>query len=496
MQKRCSEEERNQGSMEEIEIWSGLECTLNRVRNRYFDQLKYTGHYERGTADIDLIGTLGITRLRYPVLWEKHLPKINTHVDWSFTRQSLERLVALNIKPIVGLVHHGSGPKYVNFFDGSFETGLAAYAGKVAQEFPWIEYYTPVNEPLTTARFCGLYGHWYPHGKSDFAFYKVLISECKAIVMSMAAIRKINPQAKLIQTEDLAKTYSTPLLKYQADFENCRRWLSYDLICGKVDEAHPLWSHMLAVGITAEDLNYFADHNCSPDIAGFNYYIVSERYLDHVRSRYPVRLHGGNGRHKYADVEVVRVAMQEPTGAAVLLREAWDHLQLPLAITECHLHCTSEEQARWFHYIWEVVRSLQKDGVDIRAITAWATFGLAGWDKLVKRPWGKYEPGIFDLSSGTPAPTAIAELIPRLSRYETIQHTSTGKTGWWERPDRILYKQKQSEILPDKKSIDPLKVKLPASANRSRLLVTNRSEINKNTILWKPKERFTDEQIR
>jgi dTDP-4-dehydrorhamnose reductase len=457
--------------MEEIEIWSGLECTLNRVRNRYFDQLEYTGHYKRGTADIELIATLGITRLRYPVLWEKHQPQINTQIDWSFTRQSLERLVALNIKPIVGLVHHGSGPRYVNFFDGSFETGLAAYAEMVAKEFPWVEYYTPVNEPLTTARFCGLYGHWFPHGKSDYSFYKVLISECKAIVMSMAAIRKINPQAKLLQTEDLAKTYSTPLLKYQADYENTRRWLSYDLICGRVTRSHPLWTLMLKAGVKAEELDYFADKNCSPDIAGFNYYIVSERYLDHVRSRYPRRLHGGNGLHRYADVEAVRVGMDEPTGAAVLLREAWDHLQLPLAVTECHLHCTNEEQARWFHSMWATVQSLQKEGVDIRAITAWATFGLAGWDKLVKRPWGKYEPGVFDLSSGSPVLTAVAELIPRLCRCEKIHELHNGNTGWWERPERILYKQKVSKSFTKKKGKDLLRLKFPGSQNRSRLVV-------------------------
>ena len=53
-----------------------------------------------------------------------------------------------NVKLIVGLVHHGSGPAHVNFFDGSFETGLAEYAKQVAHQFPNIKYFTPVNEPL------------------------------------------------------------------------------------------------------------------------------------------------------------------------------------------------------------------------------------------------------------------------------------------------------------------------------------------------------------
>jgi dTDP-4-dehydrorhamnose reductase len=163
--------------------------------------------------------------------------------------------------------------------------------------------------------------------------------------------------------------------------------------------------------------------------------------------------------------------MEEPTGAAVLLREAWDHLQLPLAVTECHLHCSGEEQARWFHCMWHTARSLQKEGVDIRAITAWATFGLAGWDKLVKQPWGKYEPGVFDLSSGSPASTAIADLIPRLSQVGDSHDLESGNSGWWERPDRILYKQRLSRSVNEKKVLESLTVAFPATQNRKRLVV-------------------------
>jgi dTDP-4-dehydrorhamnose reductase len=111
---------------------------------------------------------------------------------------------------------------------------LADYAKEVARKFPWIKYYTPVNEPLTTARFSGLYGLWYPHATNNKSFLVMLLNQLKAVVLSMKAIREINPDAKLVQTEDLAKIHSTPKLKYQRDFENHRRWLSYDLLCGKV----------------------------------------------------------------------------------------------------------------------------------------------------------------------------------------------------------------------------------------------------------------------
>ena len=48
-------------------------------------------------------------------------------------RRRLERLRALNVRPILGLVHHGSGPRYTNLLDDGFATGLAAHAGAVAE---------------------------------------------------------------------------------------------------------------------------------------------------------------------------------------------------------------------------------------------------------------------------------------------------------------------------------------------------------------------------
>ena len=55
------------------DIWGGIECTINRVNDSYFDQLQYANHYDR-EGDINAIAELGIKKIRYPVLWEKHQP--------------------------------------------------------------------------------------------------------------------------------------------------------------------------------------------------------------------------------------------------------------------------------------------------------------------------------------------------------------------------------------------------------------------------------------
>ena len=413
------------------EVWGGLECTINRIKDTFRDQLKYAGHYHR-TRDIDHIAATGIRMLRYPILWEAHQRgNEEQKINWSQTSQQLQRIRSNHIIPIAGLVHHGSGPGFTSLLDDHFAEKLAAYALKVAMQFPWIEYYTPVNEPLTTARFSGLYGCWYPHFKDEFSFFKMLLNQLKAIVLSMKAIRTVNPDAKLIQTEDLAKVHSTPLLKYQADFENERRWLTYDFLYGKVDDTHPLWDYFIDNGIQEKDLQFFLENPCMPYVAGFNYYVTSERYLDEKIHLYPETSRGGNGNHSYSDLAAVRAI--KPSGLKRLLREAWERYQSPMALTEVHMNCTREEQLRWFKEAWDHCVALKKQGVKIKAITAWSLLGAYDWDSLLTREQGNYESGVFDISKNGLRPTAIARLVSDLAKKGHFHHPVMSEKGWWHK---------------------------------------------------------------
>jgi dTDP-4-dehydrorhamnose reductase len=421
-----------------IEVWGGMECTINRVKNEYFDQLEHSGHWSRNT-DIQLFAGLGLKKMRYPVIWEHLKPIKNKPIDWSKVESELLELRSYKIDIIAGLVHHGSGPKYVEMSSDSFAEGLAAYAGEVAAKFPWITYYTPINEPLTTARFCGLYGLWYPHKKSDAHFCRILVNECKATVMAMEAIRVVNPSAKLVQTDDLGKVHCSLGLAYQAEFENQRRWLAYDLLCGMVDNQHLLWHYLIDSGITADELNYFKAHPCPPDIVGINYYLTSERYLDENKDIYPPHTHGTNGKQTYADVEAVRVGSACPCGLLHLATEAWQRYAIPIAVTEVHLHCTREEQMRWLKYVCDVANSLQNNNIPIVAITPWALLGSFGWDKLLTTRRGTYEPGVFDCGGGYPRPTILAAMIKAYSKNQLFSHPVLTIGGWWQRACRVTY---------------------------------------------------------
>lgn len=421
-----------------LEVWGGVECTVNRVGDRFTDQLERNGHAARAD-DLDRFAALGLRALRHPVLWERVAPDGLDRADWAWVDERMVRLQGLGIAPIVGFVHHGSGPRGTSLVDPHFPAGLARFARAFAERYPWVEAYTPVNEPLTTARFSGLYGHWYPHGRDARTFVRALLTQCHAIALAMREVRAVNPAAQLVQTEDLGATWSTPRLAYQANWENERRWLSWDLLDGRVDAQHPLWAYLVDAGALGAELRAFLAEPCPADVLGVNHYVTSERFLDERLERYPVHTHGGNGRHQYADVEAVRVLADGLGGLQPLLRETWARYGRPIAVTEIHLGCHREDQLRWLAEMWTAARRAREEGADVRAVTIWSLLGAFDWDSLLTRDAGHYEPGAFDVRAPRPRPTALAQATKELAAGRELSHPVLAGPGWWQKACRLTY---------------------------------------------------------
>jgi beta-glucosidase/6-phospho-beta-glucosidase/beta-galactosidase len=420
--------------MRPLEIWGGHECTVNRVGDTWRDQSRLTGHHDR-LEDLDRFAALGLRTLRYPVLWERTETSPGCF-DWSWADERLGRLRALGIRPIVGLIHHGSGPAWTDLLDPGFAEGLVAFAARVAERYPWVRDWTPVNEPLTTARFSALYGHWYPHARDEGAFWRALLNQVEAVGLAMKAIREITPGARLVQTEDFGNTWATAPCRLQADFENRRRLMTWDLLTGRVDPDHPFWARIAAHGLSGL-LARLAKAPCPPDILGLNHYVTSDRFLDHRLERYPPEAWGGNGEIAYADVEAVRVLEDRGCGWERSLRTLWRRYRLPIAITECHLGCTPPEQRRWLLDAFEAISAVRDEGVDARALTVWSLLGAVDWDSLLTRPAGHYEAGVFDVLDGEPQPTPLAATVSALCDGGPSSFPLSD--GWWNRPDRLLY---------------------------------------------------------
>ncbi|MFL6755317.1 MAG: family 1 glycosylhydrolase [Sphingomicrobium sp.] len=439
--------QRQHKSQAPLELWGGIECTVVRIGDEYRNQIVETGHSAR-LDDLDAMAKLGIKAVRYPIVWETVAPETPTELDFSWHDRRMDKLRELGIRVIGGLVHHGSGPRYTSLLDPDFGKRLADYAAKVARRYPWIDMWTPVNEPLTTARFSCLYGHWYPHKRDINAMLLALANECHASALAMQAIRAIAPSAQLMVTEDLGKTFSTERLAYQAEHENERRWLSLDLLTGRVVPGHRFYDWLLKSGAPEPVLEALAGGVARPDLLGINHYLTSERFLDHRLHRYPGMEPGSNGVDLYMDLEAVRIdRLKKDVGPARRLREAWERYNIPIAISEVHHGCSREEQVRWFTQVWRAAEQERRRGADIRAVTLWSMFGAVDWRSLLTRREGTYDVGAFDTRSEKPRPTLIARTAAKLGRGERIDHPVLDLPGWWKRPGRT-YARPGYDILP------------------------------------------------
>ena len=169
--------------------WRRCRMFVVFIGNEWRDQVQETGHHAR-EDDLDRIVRLGIKTLRYPVVWE-HISTAPSQVlstgngttsgwlgwrCWACSR-SWGCCTTARVRP------------YTDLLNSTFPTKLAAYAGAVAARYPWVKAWTPVNEPLTTARFSGLYGHWFPHERNLGTFCRMVVNQCLGVLQAMRAIR-------------------------------------------------------------------------------------------------------------------------------------------------------------------------------------------------------------------------------------------------------------------------------------------------------------------
>jgi dTDP-4-dehydrorhamnose reductase len=406
-----------------IEIWASPEPTVARIdAHTWRDQLAETGHQSRH-ADIELLGDLGIHASRYPVLWEKVAPLHPDARDYRWTDARLAALSARGVEPIVTLLHHGSGPRYTNLLDPAFPQLFADYAAATARRYPWITRWTPINEPLTTARFSTLYANWYPNRFfDDAAFGRALLNETRAIALAVEQIRSVIPDATFMLTEDLQSFFAADeSVDAYVRHKRERMFASCELLQGRIVDGHPTHRYFTATcGIEARELAQFEQHPCAPDVMGWNYYPNSERWLE------------DNGEGGHRNLGVVDVAPQR-LDLRALLRGAHARLRIPFALSEVHVIGNETERARWMLQRYSDAIAMHDDGLPIVAFGAWAAFGMVDWVSLLRRSDGVREDGIYTCAgpTGTPQRTIVADVVSSLARGVVPAMPAT--PGWWER---------------------------------------------------------------
>ena len=333
---------------------------------RGLDEYLLTGHYEHWRDDLHRAASLGLQALRYGIPWYRVNPAPG-EFDWSWTDPVIDYATrTLGLTLILDLVHYGT-PLWLDggVLHPGYDQAVAAYARAVAERYAdRVGWYTPLNEPLITAEFCGLRGIWPPHLRGDSGFVRVLDAVCRGIVATTDAIRSVDGGLGIAHVE-CGALYHAGAGDPREDVAHwqARAWLPGDLLLGRVDDHHPLADWLDAHGLGPERRAWYAERRFVPDLWGVNYYPeISVHRLD---------LEDGVLRSRAIDGWAA--------GLLALLREAHRRYGLPLFLSETSTHGDDDQRAAWLRDSVAAVRQARTEGVPVQGYTWWPLLDLVDW---------------------------------------------------------------------------------------------------------------------
>jgi beta-glucosidase len=156
---------------------------------RSLDEYELTGHYDKWREDLDLAASTGASMIRYGIPWYRVNPAPDEW-NWSWTDQVIERLLSLELTPIIDLMHYGC-PLWPEdeFANPDYPRRVAEYAARFGERYgATVRFYTPMNEPLLNAMYCGEDGRWPPTLTGDEGFVLITRQLARGIVQTQLAV--------------------------------------------------------------------------------------------------------------------------------------------------------------------------------------------------------------------------------------------------------------------------------------------------------------------
>lgn len=330
------------------------------------DEHVLTGHSETWREDLTLARDLGATALRYGASW----PVVHVapgQFVWGELDEILEFAVdELDLTIVADLVHYGT-PTWLpgSFADPGYPAAIEEFARAFAERYrDRVTHFTPLNEPVTTASFCGLRGVWPPRLDGWDGWVAVAVPMALGMARASRAIRAVNPAAVIVHVEasTLVHTDDDDLDAHTALVRGVG-WLPTDLVMGRVDREHPLRDWLVDHGAIPADLDWLLAHPQAPDIIGVNYY----------PDLTPRRIASVGGR-------VVQVSYDDGTaGLEEALRAFASRYGLPMVITETSIEGDDQQRSQWLSESAAMVRSLVDEGLDLRGYTWWPLLDFVDW---------------------------------------------------------------------------------------------------------------------
>lgn len=345
--------------------------------------LNLTKHTEFVEKDLALVKSCNLDLMRYSAPWHS-IERAPGIYDWTWLDKALHRLRELNIEVILDPLHHTSFPEWLEkgFANSNFADSYLNFLRRLAERYPWIRYYTIINEPFVTALFCGREGVWYPHFRSTESFVEMILNMGEVICRARQCLTEMLDEVHFVHVDTCEKHRPVNLASTEnASFRNELRFLVADLILGKINNSHPLYFYLRENGASQRRLEWFAANPAQIDILGLDYYAHSELEWNLNERVYPNR---------------------NPEGFANIALEYVDRYELPVMLSETNIRGFVSDRISWLKFMVEqcetLERRLARRNVLFHGFCWYPFIDSTDWCSLLRRASGKIDPqGIYHL---------------------------------------------------------------------------------------------------
>jgi len=382
-------------------VATGIECSAPLIAGGLRrDELLLTDHWNRVEQDLDLVVELGITHLRYGIPFHV-VARDPDALDWTWTDAAMAAIRDRPIEPIVDLLHFGVPDDIAGIGDPRLIDRYRAYARTFAERYPWVRWYTPVNEPYITALHSARLGWWNERLTTHDAFVAALANVAACAVIGSRIIRERRPDAIFVQSDACdALRPIEPAAAEIARFREERELLGFDLTYGHLPSPE-MQAWLSENGLTGDQLDWFMEHGTAEGaIVGLDYYPNNERI-------------------------VLADGTEEPdtrAGFAALGRRYHERYRRPIMLAETN--STSDLAVGWLEETWNETVALAESGVPVAGYCWYSLTDQVDWDTCLREPNGTVNSlGLVDLDR---ARRPVARLYEELARATA----TTGVAGY------------------------------------------------------------------
>jgi beta-glucosidase/6-phospho-beta-glucosidase/beta-galactosidase len=383
---------------------TGIECsnpTIDNGRTRR-DLLAECGHYERWREDLALTRELGLLVLRYGLPIHKVFLGPGKY-DWEFADLAMGEIRRLGITPILDLLHFGLPDWIGNFQNPELPVLFAGYCDAVAERYPWVRYYTPVNEIYVTAKSSTLDGIWNEQLKTDRGFVTAIKHLVAASILGTQAIAKHRPDCVIVQSESAEYIHEVKASQSQeVALTNKRRFISLDLLYAHPPDAD-ICHYLSDNGLTREEYDWFmAGEPPGYQIMGNDYYGRNEHILKPDGSMCPA---------------------EDVMGWYQITKDYYRRYKKPVMHTETNVF-DPEKAPTWLWKQWINILQMRSDGVPVLGFTWYSLIDQIDWDIALAKKNGKVnESGLYDLDrKPRPVAEAYRQLLNEFGQITIVPH--------------------------------------------------------------------------